>query len=94
MADTRILLHGLTEYRSALDRHLEQLQFDFQHLLLRWNHCNSVWDGDGADQFRDHWNITTDRFDYYLQRTRTIAQMLDERIEYLRDVNEPEEVLP
>ena len=91
--DTRILLDGLTEYRAALDRHLTQLQFDFQQVSLRWGVCTGVWEGDGADQFRNHWNLAAERFGLYLQRTRAIAQMLDERIEHLRDLNQADERL-
>ncbi len=94
MADSTLLLRGLIEYRNVLERHLSQLNFDFQSLSLRWSRCSSVYEGEGADEFRHHWGITTDRFDHYLQRTRKIAQMLDDRIGYLRELERPDVGLP
>lgn len=83
MADTKALLAGLIEYRTSLRRHLISLRTEFDHLDNRWRSFNSVYSGDAADQFRAHWERTTERFREYVQHTESIATILDERIEHL-----------
>jgi len=88
--DTRKLLQGLEDYRSTLDRHLQELNTEFNVMQQRWHALNSVYTGDAADEFRRYWSVTTSRFEEYLQRTHRIAAMLDERIESLREFNRRE----
>lgn len=90
MADTRLLLAGLIEYRAALERHVQSLRAEYDGLDIRWRAFASVYDGDAADQFKYGWDRTSHRFQYYLERTHAISQILDERIEALRQVNQEE----
>ena len=90
MADTRLLLAGLVEYRAALERHLGDLRQEFDGLDLRWRSFAAVYEGDAADQFKYGWDRTTHRFLYYLERTQAIARVLDERIDALREANQQE----
>jgi len=93
MADTRRLLTGLEEYRASLDRHLVSLQADFGAVQSRWHAFSAVFAGDAADEFKPGWAQTTARFEEYLARTKAIANVLDERIEHLRDANRQEGIL-
>jgi hypothetical protein len=93
MADTRILLQGLIDYRSSLERHLSSLQTEFRTVQSRWRAFSSVFAGDAADEFKPGWTQTEARFDEYLARTTAIARMLDERIESLREANRREGIL-
>jgi uncharacterized protein YukE len=90
VADTRVLLEGLTQYRTSLERHLSTLQGEFDAVQSRWHVFSAVYDGDAADEFKSHWAHTVARFSEYIARTTAIARMLDERIEYLREVNRRE----
>ena len=90
MADSRILLAGLEEYRRALGLHLSQLQAEYDHLDNTWRQFSSVYEGDAADQFRAGWMRTAQRFQEYIRQTGMIAGILDERIEHLRETNRTE----
>lgn len=87
MADTRVLLNGLVEYRVSLDRHLRELQAEYDELDIRWNAFSVVYEGDAADQYKDGWARTESRFRDYLHYTKQIAALLDARIEALRLAN-------
>lgn len=87
MADTRLLLNGLVEYRASLERHTQQLRDEFAELEIRWGAFSTVYEGDAAQQFKEGWARTTARFDEYLERSAAIARVLDERIEALRAAN-------
>lgn len=94
MADSRRLLTGLTDYRKVLGRHLSGLRDEFAHLDSSWRRFNSVSEGDYADQFRGGWSRTAQRFQEYIEETEKIAALLDERIEYLRQLNKTESGFP
>lgn len=90
MADSRVLLYGLVEYRTSLERHLSSLRTEFDALQSRWHAFSAVYEGDAADEFKPGWAQTTARFNEYIARTTAIARMLDNRIEYLREANKRE----
>jgi hypothetical protein len=90
VADTRILLAGLEEYRRVLGRHLSQLKAEFQQLDNSWRQFNVVAEGNYADQFREGWLRTAHRFQEYIEQTEKISALLDERIEHLRHVDRTE----
>jgi uncharacterized protein (DUF885 family) len=90
VADTRILLTGLEEYHRILGSHLSKLTTEFQHLDTTWRQFSNVYEGDSADQFREGWVRTTQRFQEYIEQTQKISALLDERIENLRAANRTE----
>lgn len=92
MADTRLLLDGLENYRTSLQRHLSMMQAEFQHLQGRWQAFSAVYAGDAANEFKPIWHGTSARFDEYILRAKAIVRLLDERIEQLRKVNREEGV--
>lgn len=89
-ANTKVLLAGLEEYYQSLQRHLSQLQQDFQQLDRRWRAFSAVYEGDAADQFRAGWQRSTAMFQDYVNQTQRIAKILEERIASLRETNKPE----
>lgn len=90
MADSRILLSGLKEYRRSLGTHLSRLTTEFQQLDRIWRQFDRVYQGDAADQFREGWQRTTRRFEDYIEQTDKISRLLDERIADLEQVNRTE----
>jgi len=90
MADTRLLLAGLEEYHQLLDRHILELQTEYDSLLNVWSAFSSVYEGDAADQFKTGWTRTDFNFKDYIEATRKISKMLEDRISALRDANREE----
>ena len=95
MVDTRKLLRGLENYQKQLRQHVMQLQQEYQHLEGRWRAFRDVYAGNAADQFKPGWEQTAQNFREYLEQTKTIMSILEERIELLRKVNHEEnDLLP
>ena len=90
MADTRILLAGLEEYHRVLGRHVSQLSSEFQTLDSIWRRFAAVDDGDADEKFKHGWIRTTAMFQEYLEQTHRISEMLDARIDALRQANRTE----
>lgn len=90
MADSRALLNGLEEYHRVLGKHLSTLSGEFQQLNMTWMQFSAVYEGDAANQFREGWVRTSQRFQEYIAQTQKISTMLDTRIEQLREANRTE----
>jgi len=90
VADSRILLAGLEEYHRVLGKHLSQLTAEYQQLDNTWHQLDAVFEGDYADQLREGWIRTSQRFQEYIEQTQKISAVLDERIEHLRKLNQTE----
>jgi len=88
--NSRLLLTGLLEYRTSLERHLGQLTSEYHQLEGRWRAFNSVSEGDYADQFRAGWIQTEARFKAYIDQSQRIKALLNERISDLEDLNRQE----
>ena len=93
MTDATALLAGLEQYRRSLDRHLADLKSKHQEVENSWHRFSEVYEGDAADQFRANWLRTEANFHEYIEQTQKISKMLDERIEYLRRLDQPEGIL-
>jgi hypothetical protein len=93
VADTRVLLQGLEEYHSTLRRHLIEVRTEFAQVERQWQVFSSVYESDAADQFRAKWLRTVQRFEEYIQRSENISRVLEERIDYLRELNAPDSSL-
>jgi len=90
VADTRVLLAGLEEYHRVLGLHLSKLTAEFQQLDGTWRQFSAVYEGNAADQFREGWIRTTQRFQEYIDQTQKISAVLNERIEHLREADRTE----
>jgi uncharacterized protein YukE len=90
MADSTILLAGLVEYHRRLEQHVIRLEQEYQELDKRWQAFSKVYEGDAAEQFRAGWRRTGDGFRVYVEQSRRIMKVLEERIESLREVNRAE----
>lgn len=93
MADTHALLIGLEEYSRTLYRHVSELRDHFNTLSREWSAFSDHYQGEAANQFRDHWLNTTRRFQEYIEGTEAINRLLEERIEHLRAADRRESVL-
>jgi len=94
VADTRLLLAGLKEYRHQLIQHLSRLRTEYSSLDNGWRAFSAAYDGDAADQFREGWLRTARRFEEYIDNSLRIMQILDERIQALEDANRRDGGLP
>ncbi|MBA3531142.1 MAG: hypothetical protein H0T73_04385 [Ardenticatenales bacterium] len=83
----------MEEYHRSVRRHLIELRTEFGQVESRWHAFSAVYEGDAADQFRAHWLGTVERFREYIERTESIAAVLEERIEHLRAVNQTDSSL-
>lgn len=93
MADTRALLSGLEEYLASLNRHIDDLQSEYSHLEMVWRRFAGLYEGEAADQFKEGWARTSQRFRDYIEQTSGIKAALEGRIEALRQANRREGVL-
>jgi uncharacterized protein YukE len=93
VVDTRALLTGLEDYLASLNRHIEDLRAEYAHLEMMWRRFASVYDGEAADQFKEGWARTAQRFRDYIDQTDGIKVVLEGRIEALREVNRRDSVL-
>jgi uncharacterized protein YukE len=78
--DAALLLRGLQDYRTTLDLHLQKLQQEWDQLDRMYAAFRSVYEGDAAREFHTYWLRTRLGFEQYIDGTRRISQVLDERI--------------
>lgn len=88
--DSRVLLNGLQDYYSSLERHLASLRSDYQQLENQWRSFNGVAEGNYADQFRSGWMRTQAQFQEYINQSEKIKALLIERIEDLSQLDRQE----
>jgi uncharacterized protein YukE len=91
--DARLLLRGLEEYHRVLGKHASNLTSEFQQVSAAWQRFSAVYEGQAADQFRQGWMRTSQRFQEYVEQTQKISSILDERIEDLREYDRSEQGL-
>jgi len=84
VAETKTLLVGLMDYRDTLGRHIQQMDEEFQSLNRMWSQFEMVYHGDAAYEFKSLWMRTSMFFQDYMERTRRILQVLEERIAALQ----------
>lgn len=90
MADTTILLTGLEEYHRRLELHMSQMEQEYRDLDKRWQAFSRVYEGNAAEQFRTGWRRTGEGFSVYVEQSRNIMRILEERIDSLRAANRTE----
>ena len=90
MADTTILLAGLEEYHRRLELHVSKMEQEYQVLDKRWQAFSRVYEGNAAEQFRSGWRRTGEGFTVYIEQSRKILRILEERIHSLREANKAE----
>lgn len=92
MADTTVLLNGLKSYRDSLEKHLQELQVNFDQLEHRWKAFSRVYEGNAAKQFKSGWRRTENNFEDYLENSRRILGVLNERIVHLEEADRIEDM--
>lgn len=90
MADTTILLAGLEEYCRRLEQHMSRLEQEYHDLDKRWQTFSRAYEGNAAEQFRTGWRRTGEGFSVYLEQSRKILHILEQRINALREANRAE----
>lgn len=89
MGDTTALLHGLEAYDTSLIQYLDRLRTEFEAVSGSWDRLSAVYEGTAANEFRGRWMRTCQRFQEYLEATRALQAVLQERIEALREADQP-----
>lgn len=85
MADR--LLTGLIEYRDTLTKHVQQLEQEFDSLNREWMRFDAIYEGDAAHEFKNLWMRTATNFREYVDRSRRILAVLEERIIFLQEAD-------
>jgi hypothetical protein len=83
MYNSKILLNSLTEYKSSLERHCNSLEVEFKTLEKCWDSFKRSAEGDYIRQFSANWRKTQNQFNEYINRSKNILKLLDDRIENL-----------
>jgi uncharacterized protein YukE len=87
MADLSRLLTGLERYRDELQRHEQKVRSEFSGVSKRMSHLNSIYEGAAATEFKSHFARSQRSLNDYLEGTRRIQGVLDERIQKLREAD-------
>lgn len=85
--DTRELIVRLKAYFATLERHLSQVNIGNEQLKNQWLRFNSVSEGNYADQFRTGWEKTQAQFYEYINQSKKIIDLLENRLQYLIEVD-------
>ncbi len=73
------LRQGLQEYHSGLNRHVGQLEHDFENIEGRFMALSREYEGQAAEEFRNAWSQTASWFRDYINQTRQLSDVLEER---------------
>lgn len=87
MADR--LLMGLIDYHESVTKHVQDLEQEFESLTREWRRFESVYEGDAAAEFKNLWHKSSANFQDYMERSRRILAVLEERISFLQEANRP-----
>ena len=87
MADSRFLLDGLRAYHDGLTSHLRLLEDDLQLVVAASAALEGVFEGDSAEEFRQSWLTTNERFRLYLHQGALLARGLEDRLTALESSN-------
>lgn len=90
MSNTRILADKMQTYHKTVEKHLTQVDSEFQRLHQRWLRLRQNFAGDSADEFRPVWEGTERMFREYSEAASQIQRILAKRIEDMKDVNRRE----
>jgi hypothetical protein len=93
-ANASVLCTLLEEYHKRLTQHLIQMEQECKVLEQRWQNFSTVYQGNAAEQLRAGWQRTTDRFREYMYEGQSIARVLEQRINSLREFDRPEGLIP
>lgn len=84
-----LLLARLNSYAEALQRHNVAVTRAYENALESLTHLRQVYAGAAADDFMAHWDRTTAALEHYVEGSRRLSEILEERIATLRKADEP-----
>ena len=88
-ANVTELVRRLTRYLEALERHNLAIQRAYESAMESLAHLRKVYAGAAADDFMSHWERTSEALDRYMQGSRSIKAVLEERLSALREADRP-----
>lgn len=77
---------GLTEYQQSLQKHVKQLEGDFEELQPLWAGLRCEYESAAAEELLVAWSETARWFEEYMQNTRHLSQFLEDRITHLNSL--------
>lgn len=87
--DVTELIRRLRRHCEVLDRHNAEVQRAYEKALESLAHLRRVWAGAAADDFMSHWARTTEAFEHYMEGSRRIKALLEERLTTLSAADRP-----
>lgn len=87
MADPSVVAEKLRGYRDSLMAQRLAIAGAFHHLTVAYAQLKSVWRGEGARQFEVEWARVEAAFDTYAERISPLIELLDHRIDVLRELD-------
>jgi len=76
----------LAEYQRSLEKHVKQLEQDFEELQPLWAGLSSEYGGESAEELLAAWSQTASWFEEYMHNTRNLSRFLEDRIIYLNSL--------
>lgn len=89
MADMTRLLRALQSYAAELDKHNARVSAAFTQLERSRSRLNTYYEGAGAKDFKAHFARTERGLHEYVNGTRAIKKVLQERIDRLTEADRP-----
>lgn len=84
-----LLLARLNSYAEALQRHNVAVTRAYENALESLTRLRQVYAGAAADDFMAHWDRTTAALEHYVEGSRRLSEILEERIATLRKADRP-----
>lgn len=87
--DVTVLVTRLTHYLETLDRHNRSIQQAYDRACESLANLQRVWGGEAARDFYAHFGSTTEALERYLEGSKGIRAVLEERLAALREADRP-----
>jgi uncharacterized protein YukE len=89
--DANLLRQGLFEYITALDRQLAEMRGQGERLAATWANTREVYQGQGAEEFRNAYESSATMLTNYVQALETILPILRKRLTALELFDSPQD---
>ena len=88
-ADVTLLVHRLTHYLETLDRHNVAIQQAYDQACDSLANLRRMWGGEAAQEFYTRFGSSIQAMERYLDGSRQIREVLEERLAALRQADRP-----
>lgn len=88
-ANVTLLVNRLAHYLETLDRHNAAIQQAYDHACESLANLQRVWGGEAAQDFYTRFGSTTEAMERYLEGSRRVREVLEQRLSTLRQADRP-----